>query len=179
MPSRNPGRDPGHDSDSYGRVTDYTNANSGKSYNGGNSDDLILGSQYNDTFSGGKGADRIEGGAGNDVLDGNRGSDTVKGGAGNDTITGGKGNDTLTGGTGSDTFIFERDDDKDVITDFDPGNDTILFEGFGNNRDSFNEIMNNASNQNGNVVINMGSGDELTLEGLSKSDLSSDDFSFG
>ncbi|WP_310622320.1 calcium-binding protein [Flexibacterium corallicola] len=146
---------------------------------GRDGDDILHGDNGSDHISGGKGADKIWGYGGDDTLDGNRGSDRVDGGGGDDIVTGGKGDDTLIGGGGQDTFIFSRDDDKDVIKDFNTSDDTILLEGFGSNKNSFNEIMNHASNEDGNVVIDLGSGDVLTLNGLSKSDLSSDDFSFG
>ena len=55
-------------------------------------------------------------------------------GSGNDQVTGGTGVDTWTGGAGTDLFIFTAADQSptgtpDVITDFVPGTDTLVFQG--------------------------------------------------
>lgn len=59
--------------------------------------------------------------------------DRLNGTAGDDLIRGGDGNDRLTGRGGEDTFVFGADArdgnrDRDVITDFNAAQDTILFE---------------------------------------------------
>jgi Ca2+-binding RTX toxin-like protein len=62
-----------------------------------------------------------------DTLRGGGGNDSLSGAAGNDVLVGGIGNDTLTGGIGADTFIFNsRNDRGDLITDFNPIDDTIV-----------------------------------------------------
>jgi serralysin len=82
------------------------------------------------------GASMLGGGSGDDVLLGGGGPDTLVGGAGNDLLDGGGGNNVLTGGAGRDTFRFTlaRDADlfedrADTITDFDPEQDGIGFDG--------------------------------------------------
>jgi T1SS-143 domain-containing protein len=77
---------------------------------------------------GGSGNDLIIGGGDNDLLVGNQGNDQLMGGLGKDQLAGGPGNDQLTGGKGRDTFVIQGDNEgKDVITDFKPGQDTLLF----------------------------------------------------
>jgi Ca2+-binding RTX toxin-like protein len=90
---------------------------------------------------------------GNDNLFGGRGNDTLKGGSGNDYIDGAAYNivpdqgwqgvgeyDNLTGGPGNDTFVlgdrigsyYQNKADTvgfALITDFDPGRDTIVLAG--------------------------------------------------
>ena len=67
------------------------------------------------------------------LIQGTAGDDRLTGTAGDDLIRGGDGNDRLTGGAGADTFVFGTDArdgtrDRDVITDFNAAEDTILFE---------------------------------------------------
>ena len=106
--------------------------------------DYLRGDEGNDTLIGGEGIDLLMGGPGNDVLDGGPGRDVLIGGPGRDALIGGPGNDalqggpgrdTLTGGSGRDKFRFERGStggsrrrDADIITDFDPRQDTIQLD---------------------------------------------------
>ena len=67
------------------------------------------------------------------VISGTAGADRLFGTSGDDLIRGGDGNDRLTGRAGADTFVFGADArdgnrDRDVITDFNAEEDTILFE---------------------------------------------------
>ncbi len=67
------------------------------------------------------------------VVQGTNGADRLTGTAADELIRGGDGNDRLTGRGGEDTFVFGADArdstrDRDVITDFNPAEDTILFE---------------------------------------------------
>ena len=77
---------------------------SGKTFNGGKNNDVIVGTAYNDT---------------------------IYGNGGNDTLTGGGGADTISGGIGRDTFRYLSYADSrsssgiDQITDFNPAEDTI------------------------------------------------------
>ena len=64
-----------------------------------------------------------------DILAGRGGADILNGGAGDDIIIDGPGADILTGGAGADDFVFVRDDQRDVITDFQPGLDRIDLTG--------------------------------------------------
>ena len=77
------------------------------------------------TRIGGSGADTLTGGAGGDVLMGNGGNDTIEGGGGDDILHDGAGIDRLTGGAGADLFILTADDQRDTITDYEPGKDRL------------------------------------------------------
>lgn len=66
-----------------------------------------------------------------DVILGFAGNDIIEGNGGDDFLVGGLGNDTLTGGDGDDVFWFDSKLGKkniDVITDFESGSDTLLFD---------------------------------------------------
>ena len=67
------------------------------------------------------------------LVQGTARNDRLTGTSGDDLIRGGDGNDRLTGGAGADTFVFGADArdgnrDRDVITDFNAAEDTILLE---------------------------------------------------
>ena len=67
------------------------------------------------------------------LVQGTAGNDRLTGTAGDDLIRGGNGDDRLTGRGGEDTFVFGADArdgnrDRDVITDFNAAEDTIVFE---------------------------------------------------
>lgn len=94
--------------------------------------DTLNGLGGNDTLIGGLGSDTLNGGDGNDRLEGGNLLDVLNGGNGDDTLIGGDDRDVLTGGAGRDVFRFERagdsstkEKDRDVITDFKPGEDKI------------------------------------------------------
>lgn len=112
---------------------------------GGEGNDIIFGNLISG-FAGTENLnDTIYGGNGNDVLFGNAGNDYLDGGNGDDFLYGESGEDILTGGAGKDTFYFHAplaSNTKqgevnivsdfnaslgvDTITDFTPGEDTIL-----------------------------------------------------
>jgi Ca2+-binding RTX toxin-like protein len=74
------------------------------------------------------------GNAGANVLVGNAVGNRLFAGAGNDVLNGGRGIDTLLGGAGDDAFVFNTPGifaNRDVITDFNVGNDTIRLENTG------------------------------------------------
>ncbi len=67
------------------------------------------------------------------LVQGTAGNDRLIGTTGDDLIRGGGDDDRLTGRAGADTFVFgaearDGDRDRDVITDFDVSEDTIVFE---------------------------------------------------
>lgn len=72
---------------------------------------------------------RIIGSFGDNVLSGRAGDDRLEGGYGNDILVGGLDRDILIGGQGEDRFDFADWDlnERDVITDFAPGEDLINF----------------------------------------------------
>ena len=113
-------------------------------------------------------------------IDGQGGVDTLDGGIGNDTLIGGAGADRLRGGDGDDCFEFALGDGVDYIFDFTEGegtDDVIKISGFGEDYDTFEEIIEKAVQQpNGNVQIDFETGDVLRLEDVVLADLHPDDF---
>lgn len=97
---------------------------------GGGGADRLDGGNGRDKLFGQNGNDRLTGAQGNDVIGGGNGADVLDGGRGADVLTGGKGRDTLTGGAGPDTFVFAPGDaaNRDFITDFDAGADTLRID---------------------------------------------------
>ncbi|GGA07523.1 calcium-binding protein [Neptunicoccus cionae] len=96
---------------------------------GGGGSDKLRGGAGKDKLEGGNGKDNLQGGSGNDTLKGGGGADVLKGGGGKDKIIGGAGNDKLWGNRGADDFIFKSGDDRDVIKDFNVGQDEIDLAG--------------------------------------------------
>lgn len=88
----------------------------------GRFDDTTYGTDQDDTLTGTWRSDLLVGGDGDDTLDGGMGADILMDGAGSDT---------LTGGWGADVFVFTKDGVRDVITDFDAGEDRIDLSDFG------------------------------------------------
>lgn len=89
---------------------------------------------------------RLVGGVGNNLIDASEATElrtTLEGGSGNDTLIGGSqadfliggvGADITTGGAGEDRFVFNsKNHGTDIITDFTPVDDTLVFSaaGFG------------------------------------------------
>lgn len=94
--------------------------------------DFLDGGDGNDfiSASGNTGGSTILGGKGDDKLLGSQGADTIDGGEGNDFFNAGAGSDTLTGGAGEDHYVWMVDaplHGNDVITDFDPLQDSLEF----------------------------------------------------
>jgi len=76
---------------------------------------------------------RLSGSDGDDVVNGGGGNDNLFGGRGDDTIRGGDGNDNLRGSQrfesgDSDIFIFDGNDGRDVIQDFELDLDTLFVD---------------------------------------------------
>lgn len=86
---------------------------------GSDGSDVMFGSFRPSVLAGGGGPDGLYGLGGDDILDGGPGSDTLVGGPGDDRVTGGSGCDIF----GIDVGI----DQRDVITDFEPGIDRVRF----------------------------------------------------
>jgi Ca2+-binding RTX toxin-like protein len=102
------------------------------SMRGMSGNDTLDGGFGNDTLVGGKGNDSLIGSLFDDVLKGDNGTDVLDGGGDNDALYSGRGNDTVTGGEGADAFHFEfgvnDGSNVDVITDFNPADDTIMLK---------------------------------------------------
>ncbi len=158
--------------------------------NGAGGNDYLAGNHGNDTINGGSGDDFIFGSKGHNLLSGGGGNDTVNTGDQTSTADGGEGDDLivarlkkggdhiLTGGTGADTFEFIYQTHKKisdvVITDFELGVDDLIIGG----QDSQTWLENNlafaatfgldlVTEVDGNTVLNIGSNDAITFEGIS------------
>ena len=171
--------------------------------NGGTGDDRLEGGDGNDTLTGGEGADRLFGGAGIDTalytgssaavtvnlatrmgsggdaqgdvlggvenVTGSAHDDTLIGNGAANRLDGAAGADTLTGGGGSDVFVFSAFA-GDRITDFADGSDMIEISG-----GVFSDLTIAASGDDTTVSWNGGT---LTLDDVSASLITADDFSF-
>jgi Ca2+-binding RTX toxin-like protein len=133
--------------------------------------DQLEGGYGDDYLHGGAGTDNLLGGAGIDVLVGGDGDDQILGGDGDDYILGGAGDDLLTGGSGADTFVFLAGEGSDVVQDF-GADDRIRLPGFGF-RD-FADLLEHSRQCEGDVIIDVGGGDTLTLLGVSLEQLQAD-----
>jgi len=96
------------------------------------------------------------------------------GNAGDNDFKGNDGDNRLTGRAGEDQFYFAKHHGHDTITDFQVDHDMIQLGDWIPYQD-FDDIMEHARNVHGNTVISF-EDSSLTLIGVAKSDLSSDDF---
>ncbi len=88
------------------------------------------GNSLNNVITGNARGNRLRGGEGNDTLLGGGKADKLLGGGGDDLLNGQRGKrDRLKGGQGNDSFVLSaaRGFGADVIADFKPNDDTILF----------------------------------------------------
>ena len=161
---------------------------------GGNDDDLAFGGTGNDGLFGDFGNDTLHGEDGNDNFFGASGNDLIYGGADNDTINGGSGFDTIHGGTGddimfgrfnADRFVFEDGHGNDTIGDFNALNnfERIDFSGLStiNSLADLNlgsATLGAATQVGGDVLIDTGGGNSITLTGVNLADLDGFDFVF-
>jgi Ca2+-binding RTX toxin-like protein len=139
----------------------------------------MYGENGDDVMRGGDGNDFMRGGADDDNLFGDDGADNMGGGDSADYLTGGAGRDRLSGGEGDDSFLFRAGSGIDVIGDFSSSDDKI---GIDNSRvDDFDDLLirNNAA---GDAVVSWsdgsGSAAQITLVGVGRGQLSSEDFFF-
>jgi Ca2+-binding RTX toxin-like protein len=128
----------------------------------------------------------IYGYAGNDVLVAGVNGSTLWGGSGNDMITGNcaddriigeQGDDMLAGLEGMDTFVFGANEGNDVIYDFNVAEDLIEIHGIAL-ATSFQQIMANISEADGQIMIDFGDDNGVSLDGVSKWQLTPDNFIF-
>lgn len=143
------------------------------SLDGGEGNDRLYGGAGADDLRGGVGADTLWGGGQDDALRGDQGNDLLYGGAGDDFISGGFGADTLYGRAGSDTFQYGPGFGPDRIVDFEDDTDVLrLGNNFGFNTPQ--EALAEARNTAGGVVFDFGSGDTLTVAGMTLATLADD-----
>jgi Ca2+-binding RTX toxin-like protein len=123
-----------------------------------------------------------DGGDGNDVLIGGDGNDVLLGGAGDDVLLGGPGIDVLDGGDGDDIIIqgFAEEDavkGELLVRNFEAGagsDDKIDLSALAGL--SFDWLMAHATTVDGNTVLDLGTGDTMTLLGVTAGSLHADDF---
>ena len=114
-----------------------------------------------------------------DTLTGNGGANTLQGLGGNDILGGLAGSDNLTGGTGADIFIYTNAGQlggADIITDFNQSEGdridlrSLTVSGFGGL--ALTQVGSNT------VLTFGGTGNTLTLQGITSTDLMGRDFLF-
>ena len=174
---------------------------------GGPGDDLIIGGPGADVLDGGTGKDMAsyqfsaagvtidlaaapdaEGyvrGTGGDAqgdrlknIENLRGSahrDRLTGDANDNLLAGDEGHDRLTGGPGADQFVFEAGSGHDVITDFELGVDSIRLREPGI---TFADLLIEANGGNARVSWS-NAGQSITLNHITRTDLTESDFLFG
>ncbi len=151
----------------YGQGGDDTIASSGgdDTISGGDGNDSITGVNGTDLINGDAGDDTIDGGSKNDTIDGGSGNDVIAGGNNSDSITDGTGSDTLSGGNHTDSFIITQGaGDADVITDFATGSEQVDLSAFAN-LTYWSDL--DATQVASDVLLDLGNGQTLTLEGVS------------
>ena len=136
--------------------------------------EMLVGSNYNDVLVGNILNQYLDGGAGNDSLYGQAGTDRIWGGSGDDFIQGGTGDDHLTGGTGADVFDFDSGFGNDVIYDYEDGADLLDFAGTGL---IFDDLT--ITQDGNNAIIDDGAGNTITLNNITSTDITTDDFIWG
>lgn len=143
---------------------------------GGHGTDIIFGGNGQDLLIGGDGDQALFGGNGNDMIVGGTGNQLLSGGNGNDVIIAGEGNDTMIGGHGHDTFMFGSGGGRDVVMDFHQGDVLQIQRNInGLNVTNAADLVSHISNDgHGNVVIDLGNGDNVTLIGIKPEDLQHD-----
>lgn len=107
---------------------------------------------------------------------GNELDNRITGNGSANKLNGRDGDDILTGAGGKDTFIFNYLGGKDEITDFKGGVDRIDLRDFsGHGIEDFADVRAAARNQNGDLLITIGT-DEILIHDFSKKELDSSDF---
>lgn len=141
---------------------------------GGHGNDRLVGGGHGDRIWGQDGADWIYGGWGSDSLFGGAHSDRIFGQSGNDKLYGGAGSDALAGGSGADEFHFNHGDD--VIYDFEDNIDTIVIDrALVDANTTVSQIIADAREVGGNVILDFDGGHSLTLRGVADADILAND----
>ncbi len=118
-----------------------------------------------------------------DILYGDAGANVIYALGGDDRLVGGAGDDRLYGGSGADLFAFDSRSGHDVVADFQAsgaGHDTIAIERNANGSGvvDFTSLMAHAHDSTAGVVLDLGSGNDVTLLDVHLAALTSDLFSF-
>lgn len=119
----------------------------------------------------------VTGTSGNDTLVGTDGADTLDGQTGEDVLYGGDGDDILKGGANGDTFMIVAGNGSDTILDFYPQwSDVIVLDGY--TFAAFDDLAGRMTEVDGATVIALSETETLTLENVSASSLTADEFVF-
>jgi Ca2+-binding RTX toxin-like protein len=110
------------------------------------------------------------GNEGHNEIYGNAGANSMHGKGGNDSVGGGRGDDNLRGGAGADEFVFHDGDARDVIRDFEVGQDQVALLDFG--FDDFADAVSLMSQHGDDTWISLGGGDRVVLKNVDMDDLS-------
>ncbi|MEO8628498.1 MAG: ABC transporter transmembrane domain-containing protein [Betaproteobacteria bacterium] len=115
----------------------------------------------------------LDGGTGNDTVLGGAGNDVLRGGDGDDVLKGGGGVGVLNGGTGNDIFAHGQI----TIEDFQfAGNaDVVDLQGVAGVTD-FASVLAHAQDVGGNVFLDFGAGEQITIDHAKVAALHADDF---
>jgi peroxidase len=141
---------------------------------GTNGKDNLSGDDGHDLIIGFAGADRLYGRGGDDDIYGDGGNDRIWGGDGRDVIDGGRGNDKMWGGADADQFVFAKHSGRDTICDFDVSQDVVDLSALeAGALSALWSIQTRAG-----VMLFLGHGDTLLIEGVKKFQLSADNFIF-
>lgn len=133
----------------------------------------IFGSEHDDKIDGWRGDDWVAGLGGADYLNGGAGDDLLFGNGGDDVLRGGGGDDRMAGQSGADRFVHRAGDGDDLLVDFAVGQDVLDLSGHG--LANFYEFRVAARDVGDDVLIYLGDGGSLLLQGVSELDLSADD----
>jgi beta-glucanase (GH16 family) len=98
----------------------------------------------------------------------------ITGNAGANILTGNTGNDTLTGGGGNDLFVMKKGGGTDVVTDFSTADDHVRLEGYG--LTDFDAVKAAMTQSGSNVVLNLGTGEQLTFNNHKVADFTAANF---
>ncbi|MDE2487349.1 MAG: hypothetical protein KGO51_08120 [Alphaproteobacteria bacterium] len=130
---------------------------------GGQGDDVISTTTSYNILYGNLGNDTLHGGTGHDILRGGRGDDSIVAGSGPEWISGDRGDDTIQAGSGADTFHSSSGAGLDLVIGFDPakGDHVQLDPG----------TQYTVYQSGADVVVDMGNGDQVDLQGVSLSNL--------
>ena len=123
----------------------------------------------NGVANGGNGADTLIGGLGSATLGGGGGADSIVASSGGGMLIGESGNDTMVGGAGKDVFIYTSNGGNDVLSGFDPANDTLALANFSDIAAaglSLTDIISRATVSGGNTILTMPDGSTITIAGV-------------
>jgi serralysin len=146
---------------------------------GSHASDRLSGNVGRNDLIGGNGNDRLSGAQGDDKLWGGSGADKLRGDSGDDMLSGQAGKNLLTGGSGADQFVFSTGNDR--ITDFADNVDTIHVSPramFGANM-TVPHLLSMFDIQNGNAVLTLDDGSQLTINDVHNIRILADDLFIG